>query len=202
MRYLLSSIIVIHGLIHLMGFAKAFGYAELPQITRYLSKGMGILWLLTTLFFLITAISFVLRKDFWWMSGLIAVILSQTLIFLSWESSKFGSIANIIILLSCLVGYSTTSFKRTYQHDVSQILSSNLTPTEEILTEKDIKDLPALVQNYIRLSGSLGKPKVKNFKIEFDGKIRKNTDSAWMKFSSEQYNSITQNVRLFSWMPS
>jgi len=38
MRWFFSSIIAIHGLIHLMGPAKAFGYAELPQITQPISR--------------------------------------------------------------------------------------------------------------------------------------------------------------------
>jgi hypothetical protein len=197
MRYLIVAIILAHGLIHLMGFAKGFGYADLPQITRYISKGMGTIWLLATFLFLITAISFIWKKDLWWVTGLIAVILSQILIFVTWESSKYGSIANLIILLICIIGYRTISFKGLYRHDVSQILSENRLPPEEILNEKDIKDLPIPVQKYIRLSGSLGKPKVKNFKILLDGKIRKNTESAWMKFTSEQFNFTPQNARLF-----
>ena len=34
MRWVFVVLLVLHGLIHLMGFAKAFGYAALPQLTQ------------------------------------------------------------------------------------------------------------------------------------------------------------------------
>ena len=46
MRWVFAFIVVVHGLIHLMGPAKAFGYAELPQLTQPISRGMGLVWLL------------------------------------------------------------------------------------------------------------------------------------------------------------
>jgi ssRNA-specific RNase YbeY (16S rRNA maturation enzyme) len=33
--------LVVHGLIHLMGFAKASGFAELPQLTQSISQYSG-----------------------------------------------------------------------------------------------------------------------------------------------------------------
>ncbi len=46
MRWVLIDLLLLHGLIHLMGFAKAFGYAELPQLTQSISREWGVLWLL------------------------------------------------------------------------------------------------------------------------------------------------------------
>ena len=56
------------------------------------------------------------------------------------------------------------------------------------LSETDIQQLPEPVKKYLRFTGSIGKPKVNNFKIEFTGKIRKNEQSEWMPFTSEQYD--------------
>ena len=41
MRWIVAVLLAVHGLIHLMGFAKAFGYAELPQLTQpvWVSRG-------------------------------------------------------------------------------------------------------------------------------------------------------------------
>ena len=38
-------VLIIHGLIHLLGFAKAFRFAELPQLTQPISPLVGVLWL-------------------------------------------------------------------------------------------------------------------------------------------------------------
>ena len=36
-RWMVAVLLAVHGLIHLMGFAKAFGYAQLPQLTQPIS---------------------------------------------------------------------------------------------------------------------------------------------------------------------
>jgi hypothetical protein len=38
MKFLLPLILLIHGIIHLMGFAKAFNYAEINQLTQPIPK--------------------------------------------------------------------------------------------------------------------------------------------------------------------
>jgi hypothetical protein len=45
MRWALIGLLIAHGLIHLMGFAKAFGIARLPQLTETISRARGVLWL-------------------------------------------------------------------------------------------------------------------------------------------------------------
>ena len=68
---------------------------------------------------------------------------------------------------------------------------------DSLLTNDDIKKLPLPIAKYIISSGAIGKPKVKNFKIEFSGRIRKNEKSEWMPFTSEQYNFVDASTRLF-----
>ena len=46
MRWAVIGLLTVHGLIHLMGFAKAFGYADLPQLSQPISREWGVLWLL------------------------------------------------------------------------------------------------------------------------------------------------------------
>ena len=42
MRSVLAVLLVLHGLIHLLGFAKAFGFAELNQLKEPISRSMGL----------------------------------------------------------------------------------------------------------------------------------------------------------------
>ena len=65
------------------------------------------------------------------------------------------------------------------------------------MTEEDIEHLPDPVKRYIIYAGAVGKPKVKNFKIVFTGQIRKDEQSEWMPFTSEQYNFLNTSTRLF-----
>ncbi len=46
MRWIVVGVLALHGLIHAMGFAKAFGLAELPQLVQPISRAMGVAWLL------------------------------------------------------------------------------------------------------------------------------------------------------------
>jgi len=46
-KVIFASIITIHGLIHLMGFVKAFQLAEINQLTKAIPKPIGLLWLIS-----------------------------------------------------------------------------------------------------------------------------------------------------------
>ncbi|GAA5522394.1 hypothetical protein LQ318_11650 [Aliifodinibius salicampi] len=97
LRILIPLITVIHGLIHLMGFLKAFQLAEIEQLNLPISKVSGIFWLVACLLMQATAGGYLLKIDGWWILGMIALVISQVLIFLYWPDAKFGTIANIII---------------------------------------------------------------------------------------------------------
>ena len=49
MRWIPIALVGVHGLIHLMGFAKGFGFADLPQLTQPISRGWGLAWLIAAL---------------------------------------------------------------------------------------------------------------------------------------------------------
>lgn len=197
LRYIISLIIFFHGLIHLMGFAKAFHYNNITQLTKEISKSAGALWFLTALLCIIAAVQFFLKKDTWWITCIPAVLFSQYLIITSWHDAKSGTIANIIIVITAIIGYGTWSFSNKYLNEVTSSLKDDPFIAESLLTENDIQGLPGPVKKYLRYTGAMNKPIVKNFKIEFTGEIRKDNKSEWMPFTSEQYNFINSSTRLF-----
>ena len=91
--------VVSHELIHLMGPAKAFGYAALPQLEEPISKSLALVWLLASAALLATAALFVIWPRGWWMLGAVAAILSQFVILTSWTGAKYGTIANAVLLV-------------------------------------------------------------------------------------------------------
>lgn len=103
MNIAIALLLTIHGLIHLLGFLKAFQIAEIEELKEPVSKASGIIWLITFLVFLITAILFLMEIRLWLGTGISGILLSQTLIFRAWKDAKFGSIPNfflgILILL-------------------------------------------------------------------------------------------------------
>lgn len=190
-------LLVVHGLIHLLGFVKAFRLSDVKQLTQTISKPFGVIWLLAFVFFAVAVGMFAFKNSWWWMFGLIAVVTSQFLIVYFWHDAKFGTIANVIILIVSIIGYGTWSYYNKYKNDVKTNLQQKEYFQNSELSDSDIQQLPEPVKKYLRYTGSVGKPKVNNFKVEFTGKIRKDEKSEWMPFTCEQYNFMETPTRLF-----
>ena len=170
-RYFLLLILALHGFIHLMGFAKAFHYAALPQLTKEIAKPAGMLWLAAAVLFLVSAAMMLWHKQ-WWPWGLAAVVLSQALIFSVWQDAKYGSLANVIILVAGVIAFGAWRFESVYQRDVQTALARNAASTSALLREDDIQHLPNPVQKYLRYVGVINKPKIKYVKVSFEGEMR------------------------------
>lgn len=110
MRLLFIAIIALHGLVHSIGFFRAFGLMEGKNYNIPVSKPMGILWIITALLFEIVAVLVFNHNKQWWVIGSIAIILSQFLIIRYWSDTKFGTIINIIISAVIVVDFASWSF--------------------------------------------------------------------------------------------
>jgi len=135
----------------------------------------------------------------WWIVGLPALLLSQTLIVLSWSDAKFGTLANLIVLVPlvfAMLEASPRSFASLYQRESARHLAQ-LPVSAALVTERDLEPLPPLLQRYLRHTGVLGKPRVLGFRARFHGRFRQGLDGRWMAFSSEQHNFLAPSARLF-----
>jgi len=120
MKYLFSILVLAHGLIHLMGFLKAFGIAAINQLTKEISKPMGILWLFVTIVLITTAFFYFIKNEYWWLMAISGAILSQLLIIGYWHDAKFGTIANVIILLIAVPVWAEWQFENQFKKDVTE----------------------------------------------------------------------------------
>ena len=64
------------------------------------------------------------------------------------------------------------------------------TPTA-LLIEHDLVRLPGPVAEYLRRSGAVGRPRVRNFRAQIHGRIRGGPDKPWMSFTGEQVNTYS-----------
>ncbi|MEO8795239.1 MAG: DUF6544 family protein [Daejeonella sp.] len=196
MRILFLVLIVIHGLIHLLGFAKAFDLGTITQLSKDISKPIGILWLTAFFLFLLTGVLFFLKKEEWWIIGIIAVIVSQTVIVLVWQDAKFGTIANILIATVAFFTWGSIQFEQNFIYDKNENISRTNKISNELLTEQDIQSLPTPVQHYLQYAGVINKPKVKNVRVVFEGQMR-DKGKDYFPFTSEQFNFFDEPARLF-----
>jgi hypothetical protein len=189
-------VLFIHGMIHILGFLKAFQLAKINQLTQNISKPVGILWLIALMLFIAAAIQLINNNDLWWITALLAVILSQVLIILFWQDAKFGAIANSIILIAVIAGYGFWSFENIFDNDVAVGLERSSKIDKSLLTDKDIEHLPLPAQKYLRYVGVINKEKVYSVKIVFDVEMREKGKD-WFKAKSVQYNFFDEPTRLF-----
>jgi len=196
MKYLFAAILFLHGAIHLMGFAKAFGYGQNLPLSIGLSRGSGILWLVTFLIFITAGVAFLINANWWLWIGMAASLLSMVMIVTVWHDAKYGSIANGIILAVALLSLTSLRFETKFKNDVVQNLEQTKMLKADNITEADLFQLPAPVQQYLRFAGVVNKPKVKNFRVVFDGEMR-SKGKDWFSFTSVQYNFFDEPARLF-----
>lgn len=104
MRELLLVLISVHGLLHLLGFIKAFKLARLDQMPHPISKVNGVFWLVAACFVVTTGFLFYFFVDGWWIVGLASVVVSEYVIITDWEDAGLGSTLNILILLISIIG--------------------------------------------------------------------------------------------------
>ena len=83
-------VLIVHGLIHLLGFAKAFGFADLPQLTQPIPPLLGALWAVAALLFLVAGGSLFLWPRWWWLIGACASVVSTLATVPSWSDAKVG----------------------------------------------------------------------------------------------------------------
>ncbi|HET9932820.1 MAG TPA: hypothetical protein VFQ35_19085 [Polyangiaceae bacterium] len=95
----LALFVALHGLIHVMGFAKAFGASSLP-LTTPIGKPLGVAWLVTAVLMLSGAVLIVVRAESWWLPLVPGLLLSQGLILSAFADAKFGTIANLLIAIA------------------------------------------------------------------------------------------------------
>jgi hypothetical protein len=188
-RSLFSFVIIVHGLIHLMGFFKAFRLAELPQLSQEISRPAGAFWLATAVLFAASALAYFFGKEWWWMIALTAVLISQTLIVLSWHDAKFGTVGNAIVVVGLMIGFGVWNFNSNARAELQSFLQKRTT-SQTILTNEMIAGLPPVVQKWLLRTNAVGKEVTHTVRLKQKGAMRTTPDGAWMPVEAEQWFTV------------
>jgi hypothetical protein len=197
-RWFLFALMLVHGLILTLGFLDAFGVAELAHVSRSVSKGLGVVWLLAGLAYVVAAISLVVASRSWWALALVAVVLSQAVIITAWSDAKFGTLANLIVLLGAVYGFASRgplSLRAEYEGALAARAGA-VSPSAPI-HEADLEALPEPVRGFMTQAGVLGQPRAHHFAVQWRGRIRASADEPWMEFHAEQANFVDEPARFF-----
>ncbi len=197
-RVVIAVLLALHGLIHLMGFAKAFGFAEMPQLSVSISRPLGLAWLAAAVLALTAAVAYGAGARWFWSVAAVALLVSQFVIVTSWGDARFGTIANVLLALLALLGLLANgpgSLRARYERDVTNGLAR--APRTRLITEADLAQLPPAVQRYLRRVGVVGQPRVWNYRVHFRGRIRSGPSSPWMALTAEQTSFADPAARFF-----
>src|SRR5690554_4200417 len=179
--------VLLHGIIHLLGFVKAFGLAEVNEFKVEISKLAGIMWLITALLFVSAIVLFFMNKDWNWIPALIAIIFSQVLIILSWQDAKFGTIANVIILIVVIFQFANWSFSNQVEKEIDHLLNSQTIVANDVVTEERLESLPSPIETWLKSAGVVGKEEIHTAIFKQKGRMKLEPDKDWTKAEAEQY---------------
>ncbi len=167
MRMTFVILVTLHGLIHLLGPAKAFGGFTVTQLRQPISAVNGLLWLLAALLLIGSAVCVATGARWWWWLALPGVLLSQVMIVQAWTDARFNTLANVIMVVPVFllaVDARGGSFRSRFAADRAALLA---------------------------------RPRVRNMRIVFQAQMRRSATEAWMHSTAEQYEFFDPPARLF-----
>jgi hypothetical protein len=185
LRIFFAIVVLLHGLIHLMGFIKAFRLAGIRALSLDISRPAGVLWLTAAVLFTVTAVLLLMNREWWWMAAAAAIVLSQALIALYWHDAKFGTIANILVLCGAVLGYGAWSFNAGSRAALA-LFAAPAAPERSILTRESIAGLPPVVRKWLERSNAVGREIARSVSLKQRGMMRTAPDGKRMPVTADQ----------------
>ncbi|HKK76164.1 MAG TPA: DUF6544 family protein [Saprospiraceae bacterium] len=199
MRTAFLILVSLHGLIHLLGFVKGVGLSAVSALSLPISKPVGLLWLISTLLFLLYAFLQFGHHKYAWLIGFMALLLSQILIILVWKDAKWGTLPNVLILLVSIVSFGSYHFQKKVEAETAHLLNQSNTVEERIVTEQDISALPDPVKKWLGASGMIGKPYIRLGKLSQEAEMKMKPDQKnWLNAKALQYSTIDKPAFIWS----
>lgn len=184
-------LLLVHGLIHLLGFVKAFGLASLRGLPIAISRPAGAAWLAAAILCVVAAIAILGAARWWWAITLAAAVLSQALVISAWAEAKAGTAVNLVALAVAVYGlFSVGPASLRAEYEAATRSPAPPAGAPRPVTEEDVAALPAPVARYLRFVGAVGQPRIGAFRVRFTGKIRKGPGAPWMPFAAEQRSVV------------
>lgn len=184
-------------MIHLMGFAKEWNLGPdgrflgktIIHLSENTSKFAGVLWFITCMLLLVATYGYYSRKDWFWIVGIAGIVISQMLIILYWPDAKWGTIANVILLVLIVFAAGRFEFNRMVKKEVDNLVSSS-SGDNTIISKEEIAILPEIIKTWLRKSDVIGRAMPTSVHIKQRGSMRTTPYGEWMPFDAEQYFTI------------
>lgn len=200
MRAVLTVLLVIHGAIHVLGFLRWSALAAVPQLGgRTLlalsptgERAFAGVWLVALLALVAAAAMRLGHHEGWWLPAAGGVLLSQLAIVIAWHDARFGTIANVLILIPVVAAAAHARFARQIDGEIdalharAQAVAVARAPVEPA----DLDRLPPPVARWLERAGVVGRPRVATVRLAQRGQLRTSPDGAWLPARAEQHFSV------------
>jgi hypothetical protein len=198
MKIAFSLLIVIHGLVHFLGFAKAFQLAQIKELSAVISRPAGIFWLMAGLLLIAAGILFWQKINFWWIAGITGLVISQVLIVSFWADAKWGTVPNIVLLITIITAVSAQLFDRKIDNERALLYNRSEAQNAEIVQQENLNELPEPVQKWLKKAGVIGKKKISTVWLKQHARMKlKPEQTKWLDATAEQF--FTVNPPGFIW---
>lgn len=194
MKFLFALLLLVHSLIHVLGFLKAFKPQFISQLSRNISKPEGGLWALACILLFTGFVLYLQKNELWSAIVIGGVILSQVLITLNWDDARFGTFANLIILGVALSAQGSFGFRQQTVREISSVIYQQ----ERAGKIKEPASLPPLVQKWLTVSGAINRTNIPVVHLTQKGEMRIKPEGKWMPFEAEQYFNTVNPAFLWS----
>jgi hypothetical protein len=198
MKIIFFIILLLHSLIHLMGFLKAFRLSSFEQLSQEISKPAGILWLLAALLFSIAAVLYLSEAALWYFPALAGVAISSALIISVWSDAKYGMIANVIVLTAAAISIGAATMQKMIDREKQLMLSQVSAGMDKPVDTKKPANLPVPVQRWLKQSGAMERPMIKTVWLAQKALMKmKPGQEKWHNARAEQW--VTTEKPAFLW---
>lgn len=198
LKWLLATLLLGHGAIHLLGFASAVGWTVDAKLHKAVSPSFGLLWLLAALLLVGAAALRIFDVQRWWALALPGVVTSQVLVIVWWSDAKWGAMPNLLIGASAILAMASFlpgGFRSQFLARSQIALRS--TPEPTVVAESELAPLPPPVQRYLRFVGVVGKPRAENFEARMGGEMVLKKGAPPSPIRATQYSFRAPAKRLF-----
>jgi hypothetical protein len=123
------------------------------------------------------------------MVAAIALLLSQALIVIYWQDARFGTVANILILLGVAWGFGNWSFNRMVAQDIEELMSKSGN-TYMRMNQEEVIQLPPIVQKWVQGSGMTENQNPQSVHLYQKGTLKTTPEGKWLSVEAEQWFTL------------
>jgi len=198
MRIVIALVLLVHALIHLMGFLSAWKLAEFSQLrgatliplSAFVARAVGALWLAVAVVLLVASWLRMSEQGAWWNVAAVGVAVSQALIVLQWQDAKAGSLVNLVLLVAIVLAASGSRFRTASDNHTRALLAHANKSDSSVLSVDDVAALPDPVRRWLHACGAVGRTRATTVRLLERGGLRAAPDQPYMEAEAQQYFSV------------